>query len=69
MDYTVLLTREEDGGFSVTVPDLPDVFAQGETEAEALENAKALIELSLKALREEGMDVPAPRSSAAVCSI
>jgi predicted RNase H-like HicB family nuclease len=36
----VILSPEPEGGFSVAVPALPGCFSQGETEDEALANAR-----------------------------
>ena len=36
MRYTVVLEREEDGGYVVSVPALPGCVSQGDTRAEAL---------------------------------
>ncbi len=58
-DYTVVLTPEpEAGGFSVTVPALPEVATQGETVDECLANAREAIELSLEVRRDEGDPIP-----------
>jgi antitoxin HicB len=43
--YRILLTPEEEGGFSVSVPALPGCFTQGETVAEAMEMAKEALTL------------------------
>ena len=45
--YSVVLEPDEDGGFTVIVPSLPGVVTQGETVAEALENARDAIGLTL----------------------
>lgn len=59
-DYTVILTPEpESGGYSVTVPALPEVATQGETVEEALAMAREAIELSLEVRRDEGDPIPA----------
>lgn len=59
-DYTVILTPElEAGGYSVTVPALPEVATQGETVEEALAMAREAIELSLEVRRDEGDPIPA----------
>jgi predicted RNase H-like HicB family nuclease len=53
-DYTVILTPEpEVGGYSVTVPALPEVATQGETVEEALAMAREAIELSLELRRDQ----------------
>ena len=36
MRYTVVLEREEDGGYVASVPALPGCVSQGDTRAEAL---------------------------------
>ncbi len=46
--YTVLLQPDPEGGFVVHVPALPEVCTQGETESEALANAREAIELALE---------------------
>ena len=55
-EYDVVLIPEDEGGFSVVVPDLPGVYTQGETRAEALEMAKEAIELFLDSLAEDGIE-------------
>jgi antitoxin HicB len=53
-EYDVVLIPEDEGGFSVVVPDLPGVYTQGETRDEALEMAKEAIEVFLDSLADEG---------------
>lgn len=43
MKFNVILEPAEEGGFNVTVPALDGCFTQGDTEEEALENAKEAI--------------------------
>jgi antitoxin HicB len=43
MKFFVVLEEAEEGGFNVSVPALEGCFSQGETEEEALENAKEAI--------------------------
>jgi predicted RNase H-like HicB family nuclease len=58
-DYTVILTPErEAGGYSVSVPALPEVATQGETVEEALAMAREAIGLSLEVRRDEGEPIP-----------
>ncbi len=53
--FQVVLTPDlEDGGYNVTVPNLPGCISEGETVEEALENAKDAITLYLEYLREQG---------------
>lgn len=57
--YTVLLKPEPDeGGYSVSVPILPGCFTQGDTQEEALENARSMIEFHLECLEAEGEPIP-----------
>jgi antitoxin HicB len=43
MKFNVLLEPAEEGGFNVSVPALDGCYTQGETEDEALQNAKEAI--------------------------
>jgi antitoxin HicB len=61
--YTVVFEREEDGGFSVYVPDLPGCASQGDTHDEALVNIREAIECYLEALAKMGRPIPEPRTS------
>lgn len=56
--YTVLVTREPEGGYSVRVPILPGCYSQGQTVAEALQHAQDAIELYLSVLKERGEPIP-----------
>ena len=50
LDYTVLLTPAEEGGYIVTVPVLPAVNTEGDTYEEAMEMARDAIDLYLEYL-------------------
>src|SRR5919201_703115 len=52
--YEVVLIPQPEGGFVVTVPDLPDVVSEGETREEALAMIRDAIEGYLETLRERG---------------
>jgi antitoxin HicB len=56
--YRILLTPEDEGGFSVSVPALPGCFTQGETIEEAIEMAKEAISVYIEALEDEGEPIP-----------
>jgi antitoxin HicB len=58
MRYTVILQREDDGGYVVTVPVLPGCVSQGDTRAEALHNIEEAIELYVEDMRAVGESVP-----------
>ena len=53
LEYNSIFTAEEEGGYSVYVPDLPGCISQGETFEEAKENIKEAIELYLEKLDEK----------------
>ena len=46
--FTVVLEPEEEHGFAVTVPALPELGTQGDTYDEAMLNAREAIELVLE---------------------
>lgn len=48
--YKIVLIAEDEGGFSVSVPELPGCFTQGETIEEAAEMAKEAICLYVESL-------------------
>ncbi len=56
--YTILLHPEEEGGFTVRVPALPEVVTYGETREDALAMAREAIELVLDFYRDEGWVIP-----------
>ena len=58
MRYTVILQKEDDGGYVVTVPILPGCVSQGDTRAEALRNIEEAIELFVEDMRAAGESVP-----------
>ncbi|MGH2763856.1 MAG: type II toxin-antitoxin system HicB family antitoxin [Thermoleophilaceae bacterium] len=59
-EFDVVLESAEEGGFVVSVPDLPGCWTQGETRDEALANAKEAIGAYLDALEELGRPLPKP---------
>jgi predicted RNase H-like HicB family nuclease len=59
--YEVVLVAQPEGGFVVSVPDLPNVVTEGETTAEALAMAKDAIEGYLATMREHGWTLPSVR--------
>lgn len=48
VDFDVVLEKDEDGIWIVTVPALPGCFSQGTSKAEALKNAREAIALHLE---------------------
>jgi predicted RNase H-like HicB family nuclease len=58
MNYTVILNREDDGGFSAVVPALPGCVSQGDSRPETMRNIREAIELYLEELRAAGEAIP-----------
>lgn len=57
-NYSVILEPQEGGGYTVLVPALPEVATGGDTEQQALANAKEAIRAILEYRREQGMTPP-----------
>ncbi len=57
-NYKILLTKEEDGGYMVTVPALAGCITQGDTIEEALAMGKEAIELYIEELQSRGEPIP-----------
>ena len=60
MFYPAIFTPEDDGGFSVSFPDLEGCFTQGETIEEAYEMAFDALGLALSFLEDEKRVIPLP---------
>jgi predicted RNase H-like HicB family nuclease len=58
MKYTVVLQRENDGGYVATVPALPGCVSQGDTREEALKNVEEAMELYLEDVKAAGEPIP-----------
>jgi predicted RNase H-like HicB family nuclease len=56
--YHVVLTRNDRGGFTVTVPGLAAVVTQGETRGEALANAADAVRVYIESLQARGLPIP-----------
>jgi len=56
--YKVVLERNDQGGFTVTVPAFPAIVTQGETQSDALANATDAIQLYVDSLRGRGLPIP-----------
>ncbi|MEA3222441.1 MAG: type II toxin-antitoxin system HicB family antitoxin [Thermodesulfobacteriota bacterium] len=56
--YRILLRKEPEGGYTVTVPSLPGCVTYGETIEEAIDMAKEAIGLYIESLKDHGEDIP-----------
>ncbi len=59
MKYTVVLQREKDGGYVVSVPALPGCVSQGDTREQALKNIEEAIQVYLEDVKAAGEPIPA----------
>jgi predicted RNase H-like HicB family nuclease len=57
LDFTVVLQPQPDGGFTVSVPALPEIATEGDTEAEALAMATDAIRLVLDYRKDNAMAI------------
>ncbi len=62
MKFNIILEPAEEGGFNVTVPALDGCFTQGETEKEALDNAREAIFCYLEGLEKLNQIKTTPRA-------
>lgn len=56
------LSKEEGGGFLITYPDFSECISDGDTIEEALANGLDALDATIKALKVQGIKVPAPNS-------
>jgi antitoxin HicB len=62
LEYSARFTPDrEAGGFVVTFPDVPEAITQGDSEQEAMEYARDVLQMALATYMERGRDVPVPR--------
>ena len=59
VSYRVFFRKEDEGGYTATVPTLPGCITFGETLEEAIGMVKEAIELYLESLKAHGETVPA----------
>ncbi|HNR66360.1 MAG: type II toxin-antitoxin system HicB family antitoxin [Candidatus Eremiobacterota bacterium] len=52
MKFIIKLEKAEEGGFNVSVPALDGCYTQGDTEEEAIENAKEAIICYMEGLQK-----------------
>ena len=56
--YKILLNKEPEGGYTVSVPALPGCITYGENVDDAIQMAKEAIELYVVELKERGEVIP-----------
>jgi predicted RNase H-like HicB family nuclease len=59
-----IVIERANGNYSAYSPDLPGCVATGGTREETERNMQAAIEMHTEGMKEDGLPVPAPQSSA-----
>lgn len=59
--YAAVLHGQLEGGFTITVPDLPGCISEGDTLEECQANIAEAMELWLEVAQENGDPIPAPK--------
>jgi predicted RNase H-like HicB family nuclease len=67
--YTVVFQHEDNGTVSAYMPDLPGVYASGDTLAGARRGIREALEGYLRAMRTRGWRVPARRAEVTVARV
>ncbi len=62
--YPVVIHKDPDSGYSVTTPDLPGCFTDGDTIEDALKRTREAIELYMKCMLLDGDPIPEPKDIA-----
>jgi predicted RNase H-like HicB family nuclease len=57
-NYTVIIDREEDGGYHAFCPALPGCHTQGDTYDEVIKNIRDAIKLYLESLKAHHEPIP-----------
>lgn len=67
-NYLIIIEKSKDG-YGAFSPDIPGCIAIGDTRREVKKLIKEAIQFHLEGLKEDGLDVPVPRSEAEYLSI
>ena len=62
MRYSVVVHKDPDSDYGVTVPDLPGCFSSGETMDEALNEVVEAIECHLEGMLMDSEPIPTPKT-------
>ncbi|MGB8702050.1 MAG: type II toxin-antitoxin system HicB family antitoxin [Thermosynechococcaceae cyanobacterium] len=60
MRYSIVIHKDPNSAYGVTVPDIPGCFSAGDTMDEAMLNATEAIECHIEGLLIDGEDIPNP---------
>lgn len=62
MKYTLIIHKDENSDYGVTIPDLPGCFSSGETLDESIVNAEEAILTHIEGLLMDNEIIPEPKS-------
>jgi predicted RNase H-like HicB family nuclease len=68
LEYAVVIEKASDN-YCAYVPDLPGCIATGKTREETFQQISEAIVFHLEGLKEDGLPIPEPESSAAVVRV
>ena len=68
-EYLVIFERAADGGWGAYAPDLPGLGVVGDTREEADQLIREGIKLHIAGLREDGLPIPEPTTTAERISV
>ena len=63
MRYPIIIHKDPDSDYGVTVPDLPGCFTAGDTVDDAIAQAVEAIECHIEGLMLDGKTIPTPHST------
>lgn len=69
MQRYLVVIEKADGNYSAYSPDLPGCVATGTTREETEDTMRDAIAFHLEGLREDGLPLPEPQSSAAYVAV
>jgi len=69
MNRYLIVVEETETGYSAFSPDLPGCVATGKTRDEVEQAMRDAIEFHLDGMREDGEDIPPPRSYSTYCEV
>ncbi len=59
-EYTFVIERSEDGGWSAACPDLPGLVLAGDTQVEMLKDAREIVADYVMEMTKRGFEIPQP---------